>query len=101
LEIETMQMMLEIRAALMWREVRRFSRRALAGLARVSQSHRLRRARLDLATMPDYLLKDIGISRSSIDAAVDGMMDRSLGRARYPQEHREEDRSIPRRPASP
>ena len=37
----------------------------------MEKSHRRRM----LQTMPDYLLKDMGISRCEIDAVVDGLVD--------------------------
>jgi uncharacterized protein YjiS (DUF1127 family) len=45
-------------------------RLALYALARLLRSARLRGASRELHTMPDHLLKDIGIARSSISYVV-------------------------------
>jgi uncharacterized protein YjiS (DUF1127 family) len=47
-------------------------RRLVAAVHRAFDKSRRRRA---LQAMPDYLLKDIGISRCDIDAVVDAIVD--------------------------
>ena len=52
-----------------------------AAFADLARAYRRRRDRRHLGALPDYLLKDIGISRGEIDAAVAGLARREVDRA--------------------
>jgi uncharacterized protein YjiS (DUF1127 family) len=52
---------------------------------RIVRSMEISRRRRVLAGMPDYLLKDIGINRSEIDAIVEALVD---GREDPTRQHR-------------
>jgi uncharacterized protein YjiS (DUF1127 family) len=51
-----------------------------AAFADLARAYRRRRDRRHLDTLPDHLLKDIGISRGEIDAAVAGLARREVDR---------------------
>ena len=53
---------------------------AVAALAALRRAYGRRRDRRHLDSLPDHLLKDIGFSRSEIDAAVAGLTRREVDR---------------------
>jgi uncharacterized protein YjiS (DUF1127 family) len=54
---------------------------AAAAFTALRRAHGRRRDRRHLGALPDHLLKDIGISRGEIDAAVAGLALREVDRA--------------------